>query len=1434
MKRPSWPAASANAKPYFDEAKRRNSEWHEKRRSAPTPFWGIAKPVLVFDDAYQEPQWRLRSEKQFWSETPVVSFDVIKPDGRCIPTGRPAEHHVNAMVEAPERTAQDNALRDVVTALVEAYERRPDAVHRRQILHTLHRLQLYAGSVTMHAEPGAKTAALAVRQAVGAQPGSAPRALLRTADLESYIAFFEDVRQHLAADNGTVTAEDTAEIMAYLKSITRYFRDLSLSFAEITDKLATKPATFSGASAKLRERLIHLVDEGLQRVDADVSQASMQSFLSAFTRASRCFLSMDPRSGADDLDQLIDKTVTRLLGLRRTSGAPLFDLLEHLTRSVLELQDTHLIATFEALLRNPQFQAYAENLSEASKTCTLNATVNRLIRDPRAALWRAGAALLVRRPPDEFSESLHELVVTSAPGSIAHTKLNYIFSRLNLALDQPADALQHKQAKERYRSFLAHLADSNSLHALTMVAATSDEKALTAANLQMLYNFNAQDLALLNPFFSNAGFKAGELLEFNGSPMLRDIEAMLRQSRAHPVEDGDGFAAQIDTLAEDFALGLPTLRGLVLRSLGERSTPGLRAAEAGGFPRLGAVEDWLREKVFPDYYKVMRTVISCYPLAWEKENFALPHLLADKLIMSATGQLLIAGFDSDRFVLGDILGLDGGYDPTPPDPTQTYHAACDVHTLFEKGEGLVQHNEIQRSIKLLTHSYHDFRSLSLDTTKIEPMRKLLSRLQTRLQLESSAEQTPDELRLFQAHLDAVMAFLRSVSSFSQSHLDAEAKRRFFRNGVMTDHGRKFLFGHEHAGATEPSVLQTAIADRLFDIVHDAVKQVVESSDSASLCKALQGLDPEVQRNIDFRSFNTELMVDAFNKRHQVAEAKRSAFQLDHDATEALRQKIYDESKAALKKRNIEYIMPNQALAAYLCRHPDLQDENILLKMGTGQGKSIVIAATALGEAERLGVGEFVFVLTGYDHLAQRDHETGRDFFAPRNVESACISTLADLDALPSHAKVIYADTKSLQQVAQQAVAYQLASLSNPEKFPPKPGHLDFLNRLYTGKHRFVLDEYDLVLNDLDFSRGGVQAFGAAAIDAQFVTKNAAYSPYLAGLKKAEVPNLGTSRDKADGINYSTLSTAYALDQKGQPVYFLRTGALRVSQLLAGASRIIGLSGSAEGDTLGSVLGLGHLSAKYFELPSSRDPDAFATRIVQAKEDLNGVPGVWCAKTASFPAGAQADYIAAVVSDVQAARKARPASGGGRSDAGQVERPVLIFVNPDQPDLVEDLYKALGEVVPKEHLHEKLDLKDIEGGRLQEIGLGGSVTLTSLVCGRGADIYVSPDVPDTMHVVLATQVPSDRIKTQIIGRTGRMGRDGSYSQITLDKASGTASNIDQRATENMLHEMTLDIVQHMVKGCGRDFALRWLMLASELVWGSKATVDARRAEFRAQP
>lgn len=75
------------------------------------------------------------------------------------------------------------------------------------------------------------------------------------------------------------------------------------------------------------------------------------------------------------------------------------------------------------------------------------------------------------------------------------------------------------------------------------------------------------------------------------------------------------------------------------------------------------------------------------------------------------------------------------------------------------------------------------------------------------------------------------------------------------------------------------------------------------------------------------------------------------------------------------------------------------------------------------------------------------------------------------------------------------------------------------------------------------------------------------------------------------------------------------------------------------------------------------------------------------------------------------------------------------------------------------------MTSVDHDAIQRIGGPGEISLCDLQLGRGANINTNRAIiQGGLHVIIAASVPSDRLLRQMIGRTGRMGQDGSYSII----------------------------------------------------------------------
>lgn len=254
---------------------------------------------------------------------------------------------------------------------------------------------------------------------------------------------------------------------------------------------------------------------------------------------------------------------------------------------------------------------------------------------------------------------------------------------------------------------------------------------------------------------------------------------------------------------------------------------------------------------------------------------------------------------------------------------------------------------------------------------------------------------------------------------------------------------------------------------------------------------------------------------------------------------------------------------------------------------------------------------------------------------------------------------------------------------------------------------------------------------------------------------------------------------------------------RLGQFMARAKRVVGASGS-------TTAGGGPLPGReqapvpsFFEMPWSQDPKLFETRIVPdgftspsklsdgSPAQLAGGSGIWCHRREIIPCALNQDETLLVTSDqveryCQAIRADISSIQAPRTDesgAAVPVRPVLVFV----PELLayvdgkgrrravrDRLSEVILELVGNDFRVDMPRGEDPTETEIQRIGQPGFVTLAGIMLGRGIDIRVSVSIPGGLHVLVGAEVVHERLLKQMIGRTGRLGREGSYSIISLGR------------------------------------------------------------------
>lgn len=150
---------------------------------------------------------------------------------------------------------------------------------------------------------------------------------------------------------------------------------------------------------------------------------------------------------------------------------------------------------------------------------------------------------------------------------------------------------------------------------------------------------------------------------------------------------------------------------------------------------------------------------------------------------------------------------------------------------------------------------------------------------------------------------------------------------------------------------------------------------------------------------------------------------------------------------------------------------------------------------------------------------------------------------------------------------------------------------------------------------------------------------------------------------------------------------------------------------------------------------------------------------------------------------------------------------------------------------------------ITDGDAQRIGNANQITIADLELGRGLDVRPSADIAGGLHVIIATEVAHKRLLTQMIGRTARLGREGSYSIITLRRILAAPPSPSKARSEAVnqwrmaaLHQLSALGIAHLstaqaAPGGGmsaedrKAWVQRWLMFLYECEERGQAAVRA---------
>lgn len=474
--------------------------------------------------------------------------------------------------------------------------------------------------------------------------------------------------------------------------------------------------------------------------------------------------------------------------------------------------------------------------------------------------------------------------------------------------------------------------------------------------------------------------------------------------------------------------------------------------------------------------------------------------------------------------------------------------------------------------------------------------------------------------------------------------------------------------------------------------------------------------------------------------------------------------IYDECVAVLKDEGFSYIHKNQKLALaaiekYVVR--DGHERNLFLRMGTGQGKSVIIALSAIRLLEKKRVKK-VFVFTSYDYLAKRDKENFEFLYESKALKALYIGKSEKLSlSRVNEAQVIYADSEEFQKYVQQYVQERFLSGNCPEEAllelidPENCAAIFDEGDLITVDQRTNRKIFDMnVLNSYPNNKEQVDTFEQLKgffEDENFFESFASYENLKLERKRDNwFSHIKSQRKKPDEIDPASgkkISWAKPFldclveDKK------LQTSPLIINfvSLARRFQNIIFLSGTITDEY-----------KKCF--------DGFFTN---ARQNLFvKVPNFFPERDRSlFLLKKRAVCIQSINDWKEAIRK-------DISDALDRKQPVLIFIDPNDiagfsnPGAWEAWLK---QNFPNTRYNDIIVEKDVTSNKVVQTTKQNTITIGTSICGRGVDFKISQGIEHGLHV-LVTGLPPNRNKRlfeQMIGRTARFGRKGSYSVVVRE-------------------------------------------------------------------
>jgi len=500
--------------------------------------------------------------------------------------------------------------------------------------------------------------------------------------------------------------------------------------------------------------------------------------------------------------------------------------------------------------------------------------------------------------------------------------------------------------------------------------------------------------------------------------------------------------------------------------------------------------------------------------------------------------------------------------------------------------------------------------------------------------------------------------------------------------------------------------------------------------------------------------------------------------------------IEEKYHAVLKKNGFEYIHNNQ-VGALTIVDSLIDSHNIFLKLGTGQGKSLIAEMSAIRLLGSSNPPKRVFIFTSYDHLAKRDHQEMEFLSTVSGYPSIYLSSSTSFQNEKekiNNARIIHIDSECFHSFLSESLSQALDT--NQSKSVSEIVNFFFKQE----ESAVILDEGDLMILDDPGHR------------------------YLCPFSKTfntNSMNMNDERDRFDSLigsgfiqalndkfsgSYNNwydhekqkidLKKPFVHEASGKTSTFaecfaqrIKDGKFTFSPLLFNFSafvrsfrNVLFLSGSIHERNVG-VFQDYFTNGKnnfYANIPLFFGSHNWSKNLIKREQDkLDEIS--WHDK---------------IVEDIEKA------------------------IGRGQPTLLFSMSKGDLEVMQEKYKKERkfssvnwITITDEESleNNVKEIGKVNTITFATMICGRGIDIKIDKTIELGLHVLI-TKLPAnnnERLLTQMIGRTARLDRKGSVSIIVKESLKA----FEDISTNNMIEPF----VDEKLKRNERELELSKLFL-----------------------